>query len=742
MIRRPRSKGFQIGDRVEVHDGPTVLGTVTACSKESGLTIRFDNGSYWTHSVHTGRGKVKCLEECSLTSTSSAALEDSPWLQSKLGEYKQLNLLKSTPTHKPYCAINSQVSPSIATSATIPPQLEISTFTRWDFHAQGQAAADCGMDCSIQSLPYGGKPLESSPLVDQDLLLSKIQKGLSIEDLEKFLPLSEWQAIRGTIRNSYQRLLSALPNSAKDCLLCPTPTVSWQAGHNRRPAGGNKLITWLKENGLLENGLVLNAEIVELLQGFPLGWTQILELPGGRENTLEEGSCSVEVSSQRLLRSHSDESCTCPSCERQLIKLKDGCGVCGWMSLNSVLGEIKTHLNGIFPLEPEERSPSDESSISDPSLSEGLTVNSNQSSAISNQILSVSQDLTGKEQSPTVNNYSSAVLGETQSLSPLRQRVSVLRCDLHWAQDLVTLRHYLHRPIHLLSLPFAYSINLDGEPVGCIIMATPHFTKKKDLFGYDGLPTKWQVLQIARLWLDPSVQVRASNGHASCIASCAIAKVLKRVQTDWLEHHPPRFPDQPYQIRFILAYADTGVGHQGTIYKAANFKFWGETNKGKPRYSTGGQTSGSTKLLYVYRLPESKERDLLPRETQQLQIEFPLEPEEGRQGDKGRSPTANNYSAVRRVKPTRASGWLEGYTKNKKLKNGTIATYPRVLGERDPDNPEQWYWAYRWEEKKKENQGYITRAVSCSRDKVEAVELAIALRWSVEKILSFLRNDL
>ncbi|MFP5275406.1 hypothetical protein [Coleofasciculus sp.] len=95
-------------------------------------------------------------------------------------------------------------------------------------------------------------------------------------------------------------------------------------------------------------------------------------------------------------------------------------------------------------------------------------------------------------------------------------------------------------------------------------------------------------------------------------------------------------------------------------------------------------------------------------------------------------------------KPSRASGWLEHYTKNKKLKQGIIATYPRVQGERDPDNPEHWYWAYRWEEKRenaKSDNGYITRAISLPRHKVQAVNLAIARHWSVTKILSFIRGE-
>jgi len=97
------------------------------------------------------------------------------------------------------------------------------------------------------------------------------------------------------------------------------------------------------------------------------------------------------------------------------------------------------------------------------------------------------------------------------------------------------------------------------------------------------------------------------------------------------------------------------------------------------------------------------------------------------------------------LKSSRASGWLEHYTKNKKLKQGIIATYPRVQGERDPDNPEHWYWAYRWEEKRgnaKSDNGYVTRAISLPRHKVQAVSLAIARHWSVKKILSFIKGEM
>ncbi|MHC5861778.1 MAG: hypothetical protein ACYTXK_33245, partial [Nostoc sp.] len=44
-------------------------------------------------------------------------------------------------------------------------------------------------------------------------------------------------------------------------------------------------------------------------------------------------------------------------------------------------------------------------------------------------------------------------------------------------------------------------------------------------------------------------------------------------------------------------------------------------------------------------------------------------------------------------------GCLYKYIENKKLKSGAIASYPRVIGHRNPDNPTHWRWGFNWEEK-------------------------------------------
>jgi len=92
----------------------------------------------------------------------------------------------------------------------------------------------------------------------------------------------------------------------------------------------------------------------------------------------------------------------------------------------------------------------------------------------------------------------------------------------------------------------------------------------------------------------------------------------------------------------------------------------------------------------------------------------------------------------------RASGWLEPYTKTKLLKSGITTTYPLVQGERDPNKPHHWYWAYCWEEKTqgaKSDNGYVTHAVSCPKHQVEALQGAISSRWSVQKILKLIKSE-
>jgi hypothetical protein len=48
-------------------------------------------------------------------------------------------------------------------------------------------------------------------------------------------------------------------------------------------------------------------------------------------------------------------------------------------------------------------------------------------------------------------------------------------------------------------------------------------------------------------------------------------------------------------------------------------------------------------------------------------------------------------------KLSKQKGCLYKYIENKKLKDGSIVSYPRVIGHRQPDNPNHWRWGFNWE---------------------------------------------
>src|SRR5437870_10596557 len=80
-------------------------------------------------------------------------------------------------------------------------------------------------------------------------------------------------------------------------------------------------------------------------------------------------------------------------------------------------------------------------------------------------------------------------------------------------------RHYLKRPI-IRSKLIAHGIFVNDILVGGLLWATPHFTKKKGLFGMgEGTLDKWEVLMLARFYLEDNCGVRASEALAESIGS-------------------------------------------------------------------------------------------------------------------------------------------------------------------------------------------------------------------------------
>lgn len=208
-----------------------------------------------------------------------------------------------------------------------------------------------------------------------------------------------------------------------------------------------------------------------------------------------------------------------------------------------------------------------------------------------------------------------------------------------WLNIAAELYHYMHRCVHPKSCPFGWSLNWqgntlrpDGRPNAFIIYASIHYTRLKNQFGYEGLPTRWQVLSLARLWIHPDFQASGKlydsnilpgftdrkGVFRSTLATEIMRLSLEQVQRRWIEVHPPRFPDQPYHIRKIISYADTEF-FSGSIYRAFGFKEIGRTISQKRHKGSRGPGMGEHELIcFVYDLPEPS------WSYEPIQLEMPL----------------------------------------------------------------------------------------------------------------------
>ncbi len=85
------------------------------------------------------------------------------------------------------------------------------------------------------------------------------------------------------------------------------------------------------------------------------------------------------------------------------------------------------------------------------------------------------------------------------------------------------------------------------------------------------------------------------------------------------------------------------------------------------------------------------------------------------------------------------TGTLYPYLKNKKLKDGRIASYPRVEGKRDPDNIKHWYWAYSYEECI--DGEWRNRSLSVPSFRVRTVREMVKMDMSMEAIKALIKGE-
>lgn len=178
---------------------------------------------------------------------------------------------------------------------------------------------------------------------------------------------------------------------------------------------------------------------------------------------------------------------------------------------------------------------------------------------------------------------------------------------LAWAQAQVTAHHYLHAPVDARCSVEGYAIHLAdpghfgvGGRVGLLLVGRPEATRCYPWYGSvadvaagRAACTRWEVLNLARVWIDPRYQRGGAYYYAtpgftdrtgvfrSTLASDALRLLVARVGADYLTRRPPCFLDEPYQLRWLLSYCQPAEGrrwgayarpHRGTIYRAAGWE--------------------------------------------------------------------------------------------------------------------------------------------------------------------------
>lgn len=164
-----------------------------------------------------------------------------------------------------------------------------------------------------------------------------------------------------------------------------------------------------------------------------------------------------------------------------------------------------------------------------------------------------------------------------------------------FCEGALSLHHYLHTVPDPRGMPLYYSVRLNGEWIGTVVYGRPESNRcYKGGLSYGSIADRaagkarfdrWEVLNLARVWLSPAVQaggrlcdpdtvpgfVDRRGIFRSTLASAVVRLSIARVRFDYLMLYPPCFLQEPYQIRAVLSYCDRKI-HRGTLYRASGFR--------------------------------------------------------------------------------------------------------------------------------------------------------------------------
>jgi hypothetical protein len=241
----------------------------------SGLTIDWKDwiklAYSFTQIEELQLSKIEELDSCLPCSTPTPAQEQLP-LQGINSALEPLNSSKLTTPPNEFLVTDSQTSPFTTTSKPIKGNSNGITSTGFLSPAPEQVTLASEKDLSIQSPKCSSIPLERSPLNSLNLLLLNNPEELLTTDLEQCLEDCEWSNIVGKIQKSYQQRNSAHPTKEKGCSLLPTPTTYPKGSTGCRPAGTNRLEQKLRP--FIAKGDKLHPSVAGWMMGFPIGWVE------------------------------------------------------------------------------------------------------------------------------------------------------------------------------------------------------------------------------------------------------------------------------------------------------------------------------------------------------------------------------------------------------------------------------------------------------------------------------------
>jgi hypothetical protein len=174
----------------------------------------------------------------------------------------------------------------------------------------------------------------------------------------------------------------------------------------------------------------------------------------------------------------------------------------------------------------------------------------------------------------------------------LKVRIGLEIANLQEATKVIVENHYLHRGRTMGQI--AYWVTLDGQRCGVLLFALPRLSV--NFRGHGPM----NLIELARMWLHPQVQglkVTDSKGveHTFAVGTAAVGAALRRIRQDW----HGKYPHLPL-ISACVSWADD-VHHEGTIYRASNFKDVGKSGgslHGTAKRKNGGRDKANADYIH------------------------------------------------------------------------------------------------------------------------------------------------